>query len=144
MFASRLTTANINAIRCSQQLRFKSVSINPQTERVINQLSVLSAGRKQPRLLKLCNEDYVKHRTVMRAWSLYRNQKIRQHQESLKKQYESMEEAAVELKKLSPELYEIANQHQYGKRFPLELRVPTEYPPRQIWFYDYFPKADKK
>ncbi|TID23858.1 hypothetical protein CANINC_003150 [Pichia inconspicua] len=123
-----------------QQVRFRHSSLNPQQEKVVNQLSVLSAGRKQPKLLKLCNEDYIKHRTVMRAWALVRSNKKKRMQESLRKQYESMEEAAEELKKLSPQLYEIANQHQYGKRFPIELRVPTQYPPRQIWFYDYFPK----
>jgi large subunit ribosomal protein L40 len=117
------------------------VVFNPQQEKIVNQLSVMSAGRKQPRLLKLCNEDYIKHRTVMKAWSLIRKNKKEQKNEILRKQYESMEEASEELQKLSPQLYEIANQHQYGKRFPLELRVPTEYPPRQIWFYDYFPKA---
>lgn len=124
----------------TQQVRAKSTALNPQLERIVNQLSVLSAGRKQPRLLKLCNEDYIKHKTVMKAWSVLRKSKKQYRLDTLKKQYESMEEAAEELQKLSPELYEIANQHQHGKRFPLEMRVPTEYPPRQIWFYDYFPK----
>lgn len=126
-----------------QQVRYKrdKASLNPQLEKIVNQLSVLSAARKQPRLLKLCNEDYVKHRTVMKAWSVYRKAKIQQKEELLKKQYESMEAAAEELQKLDAKLYDIANEHQYGKRFPLEMRVPTEYPPRQIWFYEYFPKA---
>lgn len=130
-------------VRPLQQVRYKrdKAGLNPQLERIVNQLSVMSAGRKQPKLLKLCNEDYVKHRTVMKAWSLYRKAKIQEKEELLKKQYESMEEAAQELQKLDPKLYEIANEHQYGKRFPMELRVPTEFPPRQIWFYDYFPKA---
>lgn len=131
-------------LKVTQQVRFKSVVFNPQQEKIVNQLSVMSAARKQPRLLKLCNEDYIKHKTVMKAWSVIRKTKKEKNIEMLRNQYESMEKASEELQKLSPALYEIANQHQHGKRFPLELRVPTEYPPRQIWFYDYFPKASTK
>lgn len=135
-----LRTAARNNTNQLQQIRFRHSALNPQQEKIVNQLSVLSAGRKQPRLLKLCNEDYIKHRTVMRAWALVRSNKKKRMQETLSKQYQSMEEAAEELQKMSPQLYEIANQLQYGKRFPIELRVPTQYPPRQIWFYEYFPK----
>lgn len=134
-------TGLTQTLKISQQIRCKSVVFNPQQEKIVNQLSVMSAGRKQPRLLKLCDEDYIKHRTVMKAWSVIRKAKKEKNIEMLRKQYESMEHASEELQKLSPALYEISNQHQFGKRFPLELRVPTEYPPRQIWFYDYFPKA---
>lgn len=147
MFPVRSTLKTVaTQVKPTQQVRYKrdKAGLNPQLERIVNQLSVMSAGRKQPRLLKLCNEDYVKHRTVMKAWSLYRKSKIQKREEILKRQYESMESAAEELKSLNPKLYEIANQHQYGKRFPLEIRVPTEYPARQIWFYDYFPKVDSK
>ena len=142
MFSARNTIKTFAAVRPTQQVRFKrdKAGLNPQLERIVNQLSVLSAGRKQPRLLKLCNEDYVKHKTVMKAWSLHRNNLIAEKKETLRKQYESMDEAVSELEKLSPQLYEVANQHQYGKRFPLEIRVPAEFPPRQIWFYEYFPK----
>lgn len=133
----------VNSVRNVQQVRFRSEGLNPQQERIVTQLSVISAGRKQPRILKLCNEDYVKHRTVMKAWSLIRKNKKEQNEEKLRSQYQLMEEAANELKAISSPLYAIANEHQYGKRFPLEMRVPTEYPPRQIWFYDYFPKTTK-
>lgn len=149
MFTIRANVSKIAGhVKPTQQMRYKrdKAGFNPQQERIVNQLSVMSAARKQPRLLKLCNEDYVKHRTVMKAWSVIRKNKIHQKEELLRKQYESMDLAAQELQNINPKLYEIANQHQYGKRFPLELRVPTEFPPRQIWFYDYFPKvsADKQ
>lgn len=138
--AIKTTVANVKP---TQQIRFKrdKAGLNPQMERIVNQLSVISAARKQPRLLKLCNEDYIKHRTVMKAWSLYRKNKIQERESILEKQYNSMEAAAEELQSINPKLYQIANEHQFGKRFPLELRVPTDFPPRQIWFYDYFPKA---
>ena len=48
-------------------IRFKRQSttanqLNASTQKIVNQLSVLSASRKQPQLLKLCNEDLIKHR----------------------------------------------------------------------------------
>lgn len=146
MYTSRAAIRVVSHVKPTQQVRYKrdKTGLNPQLERIVSQLSVMSAGRKQPRLLKLCNEDYVKHKTVMKAWSHYRKAKIQENETLLQKQYESMKEAVSELQNLSPELFEIANEHQYGKRFPLELRVPTEYPPRQIWFYDYFPKQEAK
>ncbi|KAG0681900.1 39S ribosomal protein L28, mitochondrial [Pichia californica] len=145
MFTVRSTVKTITAhVKPTQQLRYKrdKAGLNPQLERIVNQLSVMSAARKQPRLLKLCDEDYIKHRTVMKAWSLYRKNKIEHNESLLEKQYQSMNEAAAELQSINPKLYEIANEHQFGKRFPLEIRTPTDFPPRQIWFYDYFPKVD--
>lgn len=140
---STIKTAVAANVKPTQQIRFKrdKAGLNPQLERIVNQLSVMSAARKQPRLLKLCNEDYIKHRTVMKAWSLYRKNKIHERESILEKQYNSMKAAAEELQLINPKLYQIANEHQFGKRFPLELRVPTDFPPRQIWFYDYFPKV---
>lgn len=114
-----------------------------EAQRVINQLSVMSAGRKMPKMLKLCNEDYVKHQTIMKAWSLRRKEKIRQETEVLRQQYDSMKEACEDLKSVSPKLFEFANQHEYGKRFPLEMHIPTDYPPRQVWFYDCLPQRKK-
>lgn len=124
------------------QLRTKrDKALSPQVEKVINQLSVLSAGRKQPRLLGLCPEDYVKHKTVQTAWSKLRREKRLAQDALLRSQFASMESAMNDLKTLDSQLYGVANQTGYGKRFPLEMRVPTQYPPRQVWFYDYYPKA---
>ncbi|GMF08293.1 unnamed protein product [Ambrosiozyma monospora] len=127
-----------------QQIRSKrTTAISPEVQKLVTQLSVLSAGRKQPRLLKLCNEDYVKHQIITKAWSQLRNQKKKSDEALLNKQLESMSFACEELKKISPELYNLANKKEYGKRFPLEMRVPTEYPPRNIWYYDYVPPVAK-
>lgn len=128
-------------LKFGQQIRFKrDKAISPQVEKVINQLSVLSAGRKQPRLLSLCDEDYIKHKTVQTAWSKLRKEKKLTQQGKLNKQFSSMEIAMADLKSQDSSLFEIANKLPYGKRFPLELRVPTQFPPRNVWFYDYYPK----
>lgn len=128
-----------------QQCRLKrsKAGLSPEAQKVVSQLSVMSAGRKMPRLLKLCNEDYVKHKTIMKAWSIEKKHKVEKQKLTLKKQYESMRNASEDLKHTSPKLFALANEHEYGKRFPLEIRIPTEYPPRQIWYYDYVPRQKK-
>lgn len=134
-----------NSVCRIQQCRLKrsKAGLSPEAQKVVSQLSVLSAGRKMPRLIKLCNEDYVKHKTIMKAWSLERKNKIEQQKITLKKQYESMKKASEDLKFASPKLFTIANEHEYGKRFPLEIRIPTDYPPRQLWYYNYVPRQKK-
>lgn len=76
----------------------------------------------------------------MTAWSHLRKSRMQEQEKLWKNQYDSITKAMETLKNENSTLFEIANQHSYGKRFPLEMRVPTEYPPRQIWFYEYFPE----
>lgn len=148
MFAVRKITQSgckTSVVRRLQQCRMKrsKAGLSPETHRVVTQLSVMSAGRKMPRMLKLCNEDYIKHKTIMSAWSLKRKQKKYDEECMLKEQYQSMKEACEDLAKVSPKLFAKANEHEYGKRFPLEMRVPTDFPPRQVWYYDYVPRQKK-
>lgn len=110
--------------------------VSPSTQKVVNQLSALSASRKQPRLLKLCDEDLIKHKTIMNAWTLYQRKKQQKQTDQLRKQYESIQAAMDELKEASPQHYQWANQVE-KKRFPLEMKVPTEYPADQPWVYNY-------
>ncbi|ODV95867.1 hypothetical protein PACTADRAFT_75080 [Pachysolen tannophilus NRRL Y-2460] len=117
--------------------------VNPATQRIITQLSVLSAARKQPRLLKLCKEDYIKHLVISKAWSLLNKQKQTSQREMLQKQYDSIYKANEDLKKVNKFLFEEANKREQSKRFSLEMRVPTEYPPNKVWYYDYDPNASK-
>ncbi|KAH3666825.1 hypothetical protein OGAPHI_003274 [Ogataea philodendri] len=114
--------------------------LDPVAQRVATQLSVTSATRKMPKMLKLCHEDYVKHVTVMRAWNVLQREKKQAAQNQLKQQYEAIKEANEDLKHLSPKLFEAANESEIGKRFPLEMRVPTDHPSRTGWFYDYTPR----
>lgn len=113
----------------------KSV-VNPSTQKVVNQLSAISASRKQPKLIKLCPEDLIKHKTITNAWNLFQRKKEDRRHTQLVKQYSSIRHAMEELKEVSPELYAAANVKE-RKRFPLELRVPTEYPANSPWVYNY-------
>ncbi|CDO92355.1 unnamed protein product [Kluyveromyces dobzhanskii CBS 2104] len=111
--------------------------LNPQAQRIITQLSVMSASRKQPKLLKLSREDLIKHDLIQACWSQYQREIREKRTEMLKLQYESIEQAMNILEEVDPELYEIANAEEPGKRIPLELRVPTQNPPNNVWYYDY-------
>lgn len=116
----------------------KSV-VNPSTQKVVNQLSAISASRKQPKLLKLCPEDLIKHKTITNAWKVFTRKQEDKRQTQLVKQFESIRTAMEELKEISPELYAEANKKE-RMRFPLELRVPTDYPANLPWVYNYSKK----
>ncbi|GME70027.1 unnamed protein product [[Candida] boidinii] len=150
MFSAR-TISQVTRLPVSKQqatLQFvrgkRTKGVDPAVQRIITQLSVMSAARKQPKMLKLCNEDYVKHQTISKAWSLIRKEKKARNSELLSKQLDSIKIANEDLKNISPKLFESANQTEWGKRFPLELRVPTEFPPRQLWYYDYVPTVNQE
>lgn len=128
----------IQFVRGKRTKKVKEVS--PATQRIITQLSVISARKKLPKVIKLSNEDLIRHDTVTRAWGLYQKDKRQRQNELLNKQYEAMQEAMTDLKKVNRTLYELANEKEVGKRFPLEARIPVDYPPNKIWYYEYTPK----
>lgn len=137
------TTKNISA--SSPLLRIfirgkKKTTLSPSTQKIVNQLSALSASRKQPKLINLCNEDLIKHQTITNAWKVYQRKKQQKKTEQLRKQYESIYNAMEDLKVSSPELFEVANIAEPNKRFPLEMRVPSEYPANKPWIYNYSSK----
>lgn len=111
--------------------------LNAQTQRVVTQLSVLSASRKQPKLLKLSREDLIKHDMIQACWSQYQKELREKRAELLKQQYQSIENAMSLLEQVDPELYQLAAQKESEKTFPLELRVPSEFPPNKVWHYEY-------
>lgn len=115
----------------------KTTGVSPSTQKVVNQLSALSASKKQPKLLKLCAEDLIKHKTITNAWKVFSRKQDEKHALQLEKQFDSIKNAMDELKELSPELYQAANAPEHMKRFPLDMRVPTDYPANQPWVYSY-------
>lgn len=112
----------------------------PGASRVITMLSVLSARKKQPRRLKLCREDLIRHQTVQAAYRLFMRDAKSERMEKLRSQHAQMVEACSELEKLDNDLFKLATERQKGKRFPLELRVPTDTPPRKKWHDDWSPR----
>lgn len=118
----------------------RTSTLTASTQKVVNQLSALSASKKQPKLLNLCSEDLIKHRTITNAWHLYQRKKENKRKEQLQKQYESIYTAMEDLKQESPQLYETANAPEPAKRYPIEMRIPTEYPPTIPWIAKYKPQ----
>ncbi|KAL6950012.1 hypothetical protein ACO0QE_000681 [Hanseniaspora vineae] len=117
--------------------RTKGKELSSNVKKAITQMSVLSANRKQPKRLKLCPEDLIKHETIQRCWAEYQRDVRAERNQRLEAQYASMDEAMSVLQQLSPELYEAANKKDMKHRFPKEFRIPTEYPPNKIWYYEY-------
>lgn len=117
--------------------RTKKQGLLPGAQRVINMLSVFSARKKQPRRLKLCVEDQLRHNTVQKAWQIHMRNKKQEREETLKIQYEKMKEACDELEKLNTFLAFEATKRERGKRFSPEMRVPTETPSNEIWANDW-------
>lgn len=118
----------------------KGKEISPATQRIITQLSVMSARKKVPRVINLSNEDLVRHDTVTKAWAVYQKDKRDRQNTLLAQQFDAMNEAMTDLKATNRTLYNLANEKEVGKRFPLEARIPVDYPPNKIWYYEYTPK----
>ncbi|EHN02865.1 Mrpl28p [Saccharomyces cerevisiae x Saccharomyces kudriavzevii VIN7] len=97
----------------------------------------MSASRKQPKLLKLSREDLIKHQTIERCWSLYQQQQRDRRNTQLELQFKSIQGAMSLLQELSPLLFEAANASEKGKRFPMEMKVPTDFPPDTPWHYHF-------
>ncbi|CCE65157.1 hypothetical protein TPHA_0K00230 [Tetrapisispora phaffii CBS 4417] len=112
-------------------------SLSPMTQRVVTQLSVMSAGRKQPKMLKLSKEDLVKHQLIQKSWAIYNADLRAKRDADLEKQYCSLRDAMATLQEISPELYKIANADESDRKFPLEMKVPTDYPPNKVWQYEF-------
>ena len=85
----------------------------------------------------LNKEDYLKHRIIERYRTLYLNKQHLARQEQLENQYASMKEAMDTMKTLYPDLYLLSKDNDKNKRYPVEYRVPTEYPPTKVWEYNY-------
>ncbi|KAF3985300.1 hypothetical protein FT663_01090 [Candidozyma haemuli var. vulneris] len=137
MFSSNARVASRTFVRS------KVTTVSPDTQKVVNQLSVLSASKKQPKVLKLCQEDLVKHQTITNAWRLFKRKNNEKRHQQLAKQYESIKTAMSELKEVSPELFEIANKKE-PVRFPVDFRIPTDYPPNKPWVTYYSkPETEK-
>ncbi|GCE97927.1 39S ribosomal protein L28, mitochondrial [Zygosaccharomyces mellis] len=112
-------------------------TLPPLVQRAVTQLSVLSASRKQPKLLKVSREDFIKHQTIHHCWSIYQKELREKRNVQLKLQYKSTKNAMDILQQLSPKMFEAANVPEDGKRFPMELKVPTEFPPNKLWNYTF-------
>ncbi|VVT53173.1 mitochondrial 54S ribosomal protein mL40 [Magnusiomyces paraingens] len=111
-------------------------------QRLVTQLSVFSARKKQPRQIKLCLEDKLRHNVATRAWAIFQAEKRETHKAQLTGQYEKIVEACEDLEASDPFLAHHAIMRERGKRFSPEFRVPTETPPNTIWQENWQPAPE--
>ena len=78
----------------------------------------------------------------MNAWKLLQRKKHQKQQHQLDLQYKSIRNAMEDLKETSPALFEMANAKTKLRftTFPIEMRVPTDYPPTKPWVHAFSPK----
>ncbi|CAK7895902.1 54S ribosomal protein L28, mitochondrial [[Candida] anglica] len=127
--ASAVTQMSVRGMRIN--------AVNASTQKVVNQLSALAASKKQPKLISLCKEDLIKHKTITNAWIVYQRKVSMKRDRQLKAQYKSMYEAMEDLKTTSPALFEQAQKKQPNSKFPLDMRMPTEFPANKPWVYNF-------
>ncbi|KAH3678555.1 hypothetical protein WICMUC_001364 [Wickerhamomyces mucosus] len=132
----------IQQIRGIRTKKSRVATVSTGTQRVITQLSVISGRKKYPRLLKLSNEDRIRHETINKAWSLYQKDLRNERNEQLELQYNSILNALNDLKQVDIELFKVANKKEKGKRFPIDLRIPVDFPANKVWHYEV--KSNKK
>ncbi len=117
-------------------------------------LSVISAHKMIPRRIKLSFEDQIRYQSIHKAWCLYQEKKRNLRNFNLKKQYVSAQEACDDLESLSLNegidekggfafLYHSATVTERGKRFPLDMKIPTETPPTRIWNDSWKPQTEE-
>ncbi|AAS53834.1 AFR463Cp [Eremothecium gossypii ATCC 10895] len=111
--------------------------LSPAAQRAATQLAVMTARKKQPRLLRLSPEDLVRHQTIQACWNDYQKTAREARSAQLREQYASVAAAMAELERLDAGLFRAASAPESGKRFPLELRVPTDFPPTKLWHYEF-------
>lgn len=111
----------------------KNAAQAANVQRIVTQLSVFSARKKQPRQIKLCLEDLLRHNATTRAWAIYQSQIREKHEAQLQAQYNKIVDACQDLESTEPFLAFEAIKRERGKRFTPEIRVPTETPPNTIW-----------
>lgn len=116
----------------------------PHIQRIISQLSVFSARKKLPKVLKLSREDLIRHQTIQRAWYAFQTIEVSHRQLQLKRQYKSINEAMDKLSNLDNKLFERANVDEIGNLFPIDMRFPTDFPARKVWQDEYTEPVEKK
>ncbi|KAK9467733.1 mitochondrial ribosomal protein L28-domain-containing protein [Lipomyces arxii] len=138
------TKISSGSLFLTRSKRTKVVGENAQKTKLVNQLSLISPLRKQPRRLFMAFEDLLRHRTIHRAWQLHSRNKRTARRVELEQQYQKMKLACDELEKASPYLFKSALVKESPVRFPLEYKIPTDTPPRRIWDSAWKPPVEMK
>ncbi|KAF8535560.1 mitochondrial ribosomal protein L28-domain-containing protein [Trichophaea hybrida] len=86
-----------------------------------------------PRPLKFGTMRMLRHWTIHRAWQLFKNAERVARERELERQYNKIRDACEELAKADERLYRVALGKKEVGTFPIEMRIPTDTPPRNGW-----------
>ena len=90
-----------------------------------------------PRPLKFGVLRMLRHWTIYRAWNLYQRKTRTAREKELERQYNKIRDACEELGQTDERLYRIAVSKKGAGMYPIELRIPTDTPPRSGWNYKW-------
>ncbi|EPS37612.1 hypothetical protein H072_8701 [Dactylellina haptotyla CBS 200.50] len=82
------------------------------------------------RPFKLSHMRNLRHWTIQQAWLLFKHKQKKQRELELERQYNKIHDACEELKRCDERLYRIATDRKGVGTFPMEMRIPTDTPPR--------------
>ncbi|EEB09296.1 ribosomal protein subunit L28 [Schizosaccharomyces japonicus yFS275] len=102
----------------------------PKTDAVFDMLRRIlyeSPGRKP---IPMDTAALRRHEYISLAWNLSRQEKRCQQSLQLRKQYQEMQRSCQELYEISRVLFDKAMAEPKERRFPVDMRIPTETPPR--------------
>lgn len=138
-----VSSPQVQFVRGARDQKSKRGGFSSNIQRALLQLSVLSAKNRLPRSLNLSDQDVLRHNVIIAGYADYKKEQSARRRELLKKQYESIKEAMADLKETNEFLFNAADAREPHKRVPLDQRIPTDFPPNKIWYYNYSPKATK-
>lgn len=94
---------------------------------------LLHPAAHTPRPLRFGTMRMLRHWTIHRAWNLFRSAERTRRSCELESQYNKIRDACEELATLDGRLYQVAIGKKDVGTFPIEMRIPTDTPPRKGW-----------
>jgi len=113
-------------------------------DRKIKMIEYASVHPLTPRPFKFGYMRNLRHYIIMQAWYLYKHKQKHQRELELERQYNKVHEACEELRKCDEKLYRIAIDRKGIGYFPIELRIPTDTPPKGGFNEGWKRPAEKK
>jgi large subunit ribosomal protein L40 len=75
----------------------------------------------------------LRHWAIHRAWQIHKRTVRREREVELEKQYNKIRDACAELEKTDSRLFRIAISKKGVGVPPIEMRIPTDTPPKNGW-----------
>ncbi|KAF3927767.1 hypothetical protein ABW21_db0209497 [Orbilia brochopaga] len=113
-----------------QSRSFAKKRKKPQKDPKLKIIDYAFAHPLTPRAFKWGYMRNLRHWTIQQAWLLYKHKLKRERELELERQYNKIHEACEELKRVDERLFRIATDRKGVGTFPIDMRIPTDTPPR--------------